>query len=87
MIIEKATVLFGSAFLVLLSSSGIAHAYLDGGTASLLIQALVGGIAAAGVVLIGIRQKIAAFFGKADKHAPEDASPAGPAGDKRESGE
>ena len=63
--------------LLLLGSSAPAYAYLDGGTASLLIQALVGGLAAAGVVLVSIRQKIMSFFGKAPKHTSDPASPAG----------
>ena len=63
--------------LLLLGSSAPAYAYLDGGTASLLIQALVGGLAAAGVVLVGLRQKIMSFFGKAEKRPAEEVSPGG----------
>jgi len=72
---ERGAVLFGASALVLAGSSAPAHAYLDGGTASLLIQALVGGLAAAGVVLVGVRQKIMSFFGKSSKETPEETAP------------
>lgn len=72
---ERGAALFSASALVLVGSSTPVHAYLDGGTASLLIQALVGGLAAAGVVLVSVRQKIMSFFGKSGKEAPEETAP------------
>jgi hypothetical protein len=39
-----------------------AHAYIDPGAASLALQALVGSLAAAGVVLITFAARVKAFF-------------------------
>ena len=48
----KATLKLALAALVLtLSTSGTAHAYLDAGTGSMILQAVLGGIA--GLVVLG----------------------------------
>jgi hypothetical protein len=51
--------LFFAAFALLIVMSGPAHAYLDPGTASIMLQAVVGAIAAAGLFF---RNHIYRFF-------------------------
>jgi hypothetical protein len=54
------------------------HAYLDPGTGSIILQAIVGSIAAAGAVLGVYWQKVKGLFGKgrapADDAGEKDAS-------------
>ena len=49
-----------------------AHAYLDPGTGSMLLQVILGGIAAVGVALKLGWHKIRAALGFAKKAAPDD---------------
>ncbi len=51
--------LFFAAFALVIVKSGPAHAYLDPGTASIMLQAVVGAIAAAGLFF---RNHIHRFF-------------------------
>jgi hypothetical protein len=63
---------------VLLVSAGDAHAYLDPGTGSMLLQGLIAGIAAASVVLGGYWGKVKAFFSSAPKDHEAKGRPADP---------
>ena len=51
-----------------------AHAYLDPGTGSMLLQVILGGVAAIGVALKLYWHKVATLFGFAKKQDPEDES-------------
>ena len=51
----------------LISYTSPAYAYLDPGTGSMLLQGLIGGIAAAIAFLSIYWQKVKAFFGKKKK--------------------
>jgi hypothetical protein len=51
----------------LLIATRDAHAYLDPGTGSMLLQGLIAGIAAASVVFGGYWSKVKAFFSSAPK--------------------
>ena len=51
-----------------------AFAYLDPGTGSMLLQGILGGIAAVGVALKLYWHKLRAAFGMAKKTDPEDES-------------
>ncbi|MBL1147353.1 MAG: hypothetical protein HND56_09445 [Pseudomonadota bacterium] len=52
------------SILILLSTTGPAHAYLDPGTGSLILQALIAGVAAALAAVKIFWLKITIFFGK-----------------------
>lgn len=56
----------------IISYASPAYAYLDPGTGSLLIQGLIGGLAAAMSFISIYWQKIKAFFSK-DKHDKDDS--------------
>ncbi len=60
--VKKLSVTLGAAGLVFLALSQPAHAYLDPGTGSIILQALLGG--AAGVMIAGrlYWSKIKGFF-------------------------
>jgi hypothetical protein len=58
-----------AAVAVVLLSTGDAHAYLDPGLGSMLLQGLVAGVAAGSVVLSRYWQRIKAFF---SSHATRD---------------
>jgi hypothetical protein len=58
--------------LLLLGSSPSAFAYLDPGTGSLLLQVILGGIAAVGVALKLFWHKIRIALGMSKKPAAED---------------
>jgi hypothetical protein len=66
-----------AALAVVLLSTGDAHAYLDPGLGSMLLQGLVAGVAAGSVVLSRYWQRIKAFFsssaarGEASHHATD----------------
>jgi hypothetical protein len=62
----------------LLISTGDAHAYLDPGTGSILLQGLIAGIAAASVVVGGYWGKVKAFFSSASKGRKAQGRPADP---------
>ena len=49
-----------------------ANAYLDPGTGSMLLQVILGGIAAVGVALKLYWHKLRAAFGMTKKEQPED---------------
>jgi hypothetical protein len=49
-------------FMALALAAGTAHAYLDPGTGSMLLQVILGGIAAVGVALKMFWHRIVAFF-------------------------
>ena len=51
-----------------------AQAYLDPGTGSMLLQVVLGGIAAVGVAIKLYWHKLRAAFGMARKEDPEDES-------------
>ncbi len=53
---------------------GDVHAYLDPGTGSMLLQVILGGIAAVGVAIKLYWHKLRAAFGMAKKEDPEDES-------------
>ena len=59
-------------FLVLLLPAHTAHAYLDPGTGSMLLQVILGGIAAVGVALKLFWHKIRVAVGLGGKKAEED---------------
>ena len=52
----------GLLFFYILFLSFPAHAYLDPGTGSIILQGLIGGIAAAGAISTIYFQKIKSFF-------------------------
>ena len=61
-------------FVLLLLKLSDAEAYLDPGTGSMLLQVILGGIAAVGVAIKLYWHKLRAAFGMAKKEAPEDES-------------
>ena len=63
---------------VLLISADDAHAYLDPGTGSMLLQGLIGGIAVASVAIGGYWSKVKAFFSSAPKNSEAKDRPADP---------
>ena len=63
------------ATLILLASATSAHAYLDPGTASLALQAIIGTLAAAGTAVFAYWRRIASFFARASK--TDDRPPSG----------
>ena len=70
-----------SAFLALLglmSAAQPAHAYLDLGTGSILLQMLLGGVAGAVVIAKLYWYRIKAFFGRGDSE-PTSTDAEGPA--------
>ena len=66
------------SFAALLMATRDAHAYLDPGTGSLLLQGLIAGIAAASVVLGGYWSRVKAFFSSAPKDREAQGRPAAP---------
>jgi len=65
-------------FAALLMTTRDAHAYLDPGTGSMLLQGLIAGIAGASVVLGGYWGKVKAFFSSAPKDREAEGRPADP---------
>jgi hypothetical protein len=65
-----------AAAALLLIATSDAHAYLDPGTGSMLLQGLVAGVAAASVVLGTYWHKVKAFFSRSHS---TDSDPEGPA--------
>ena len=61
-----------TVFLLLMFSDAVA--YLDPGTGSMLLQVILGGIAAVGVAVKLYWHKLRAAFGMARKPDPEDES-------------
>jgi len=61
------------AALFALAGPGTAHAYLDPASGSMLLQAVIGGVAAAALALKFYWQRVAAFlrFGRADEPESE----------------
>jgi len=59
---------------ILLAVSINAHAYLDPGTGSMLLQVILGGIAAVGVAIKLYVHKLRAAFGMSKKEEIEDES-------------
>lgn len=64
-------VILGIFLLLLL---GNAHAYLDPGTGSMLLQVILGGVAAVGVAIKLYWHKLRVAFGMGKKEEPEDES-------------
>jgi len=62
------------SIFVLLAISLNAHAYLDPGTGSMLLQVILGGIAAVGVAVKLYWHKLRAAFGMGKKEEAEDES-------------
>ena len=60
------------AAVLLILSAGPAHAYLDPGTGSMLLQVVLGGIAAVGVALKLFWHKIRVAIGLSKKSSAED---------------
>ncbi len=65
--------LYCLAFVLLLMAESV-HAYLDPGTGSMLLQVILGGIAAVGVALKLFWHKIRIAVGLGKKPAAEDES-------------
>ena len=61
-------------FCVLLTMSINAEAYLDPGTGSMMLQVILGGIAAVGVAIKLYWHKLASVFGLRKKEETEDES-------------
>ena len=59
-------------FCVLLTLSINAEAYLDPGTGSMMLQVILGGIAAVGVAIKLYWHKLRVFFGAGKKEGAED---------------
>ena len=51
-----------------------AEAYLDPGTGSMLLQVILGGVAAVGVIIKVYWHKLRVFLGMGKKEEPEDES-------------
>ena len=64
--------LFTAVLLLLVFTDAVA--YLDPGTGSMLLQVILGGIAAVGVAIKLYWHKLRAAFGMARKEEPEDGS-------------
>lgn len=65
---------------VLAMASGSAHAYLDPGTGSVLLQVLLGGIATAAIVLKRYWQELRRLLGigRRDRRGPGEPPESGP---------
>ena len=63
---------FATVLLLLMFTDAVA--YLDPGTGSMLLQVILGGIAAIGVAIKLYWHKLRAAFGTAKKEEPEDES-------------
>ena len=61
-------------FCLLLTMSSKADAYLDPGTGSMMLQVILGGIAAVGVAIKLYWYKLASVFGLRKKEETEDES-------------
>ena len=61
-------------FFIYFSSQTIAHAYIDPGTGTIILQALIGGIVAGGAAVSLYWRKIKSFFSKKknDEKKPEN---------------
>jgi hypothetical protein len=59
---RRAPLWFLSACVALAMCSSPAYAYLDPGTGSILMQAIIGTLAAGAAVMAGMRHKIGAFL-------------------------
>ena len=55
-------------------ASEAAYAYLDPGTGSMLLQALIGAVAGAWIVLRLYWDKIKGFFSRSNRKSPENSS-------------
>jgi len=64
--------IFITVLLLLMFTDAVA--YLDPGTGSMLLQVILGGIAAVGVAIKLYWHKLRAAFGMARKEEPEDES-------------
>ncbi len=64
--------IFITVLLILMFTDAVA--YLDPGTGSMLLQVILGGIAAVGVAIKLYWHKLRAAFGMAKKEEPEDES-------------
>jgi hypothetical protein len=64
--------IFIAVLLLLMFTDAVA--YLDPGTGSMLLQVILGGIAAVGVAIKLYWHKLRAAFGMAKKEEPEDES-------------
>ena len=61
-------------FCLLLMMSFSAYAYLDPGTGSMMLQVILGGIAAVGVAIKLYWHRLRAALGMSKKEEPEDES-------------
>ena len=64
---------FFAAFVLLMMFTDV-YAYLDPGTGSMLLQVILGGVAAVGVAIKLYWHKLRVFFGMGKKEEPEDES-------------
>ena len=62
--------IIAAVFLLFLMTN--AHAYLDPGTGSMLLQVILGGVAAVGVAVKLYWHKLRVAFGMSKKEDPED---------------
>ena len=62
--------ILASIFLLMMFTDAVA--YLDPGTGSMLLQVILGGVAAVGVAIKLYWHKLRAAFGMAKKEEPED---------------
>lgn len=65
--------IFGLATVIYLVAAAPAYAYIDPVSASFILQAIVGGFAAAMVAIKRVRVKILSLFGLAKADDAEDA--------------
>jgi hypothetical protein len=70
----------GACGLCLFSFSP-AHAYLDAGTGSILLQAIIGAVAAGMAVLLGLRGRISAIFSRLKNKDAKKANSSNEAGE------
>jgi len=71
-VVKEMKILTAFTCFVLLLSAGPAHAYLDPGTGSMLLQVILGGVAAVGVAIKLFWHKIRVAIGMSKKPDAED---------------
>lgn len=78
---KRLCTLAGLSMTALVVSSGDAHAYLDPGTGSILLQALIGGIAATSVAIGYYWSKLKSLFTSTSNEKPrQDRDTVDPSG-------
>lgn len=64
----KVVRVFCCMFVMSIVSAGPAHAYIDPVTTSVVLQALVGGVAASLVAIRGVRDRLLGFFRRSHRN-------------------